>query len=141
MRSLQVLLRNTWLRAMLSAYHPRNLKSPCREVFYLAMHAVTKPSSTTAQLRVVFDASAKMKSRASLNDQLLVGPTVHAPLLDMLLRFCQYKVALTTDVSRMYRAVILPENRRDLHRFVWRRAQSDVLTDYRMTRLTFGVSA
>ena len=59
----------------------------------------------------------------------------------MLLRFRQHKVALTTDVSRMYRAVLLPENQRDLHRFVWRRAPSDVLTDYRMTRLTFGVSA
>ena len=41
----------------------------------------------------------------------------------------------------MYRAVLLPQNQRDLHRFVWRRALSDVLTDYRMTRLTFGVSA
>ena len=91
----------------------------------------------------MFDASAKTKSGASLNDQLLVGPTVHAPLLDVLIRFRQYKVALTTDVSRMYRAVLLPENQRDLHRFVhvWRMAPSDVLADYRMTWLTFGVSA
>ena len=52
---------------------PQEFEKPCREVFYLPMHAVTKPSSTTTQLRVVFDASAKMKSGASLNDQLLVG--------------------------------------------------------------------
>ena len=126
---------------MLSLYQLREMEKPCREVFYLPMHAVVKQSSTTTQLRVVFDSSAKTKSGASLNDQLLVGPTVRAPLIDVLLRFRQHKVVLTTDVSRMYRTVLLPESHRDLHRFVWWRDPSDVLTDYRMTRLTFGVSA
>ena len=38
--------------------------------------------------------------------------------------------------------VLLPESQlRDLHRFVWRRNEHDTLKDYRMTRLTFGVSA
>ena len=105
------------------------------------MHAVTKPLSTTKQFRVVFDYSVKTKSGASLNDQLLVVPAVHAPLLDLLLRFRQHKVALTTVVSRMCRAVIFHENRRDIHRFVLWRAPSDVLTDNGMTRLTLGVSA
>ena len=41
----------------------------------------------------------------------------------------------------MYRAVLLPKTQRDLHRFVWRRNGRDELRDYRMTRLTFGVSA
>ena len=62
----------------------KDLDKPCEDVFYLPMHAVTKQSSTTTQLRVVFDASAKTRSGVSLNDQLLVGPTVHAPLLDVL---------------------------------------------------------
>ena len=119
----------------------KDLDKPCEEVFYLPMHAVTKESSTTTQLRVVFDASAKTGSGVSLNDQLLVGPTVHAPLLDVLLRFRCHRIALTTDISRMYRAVRLPPAQRDLHRFVWRRSPNETLSDYRMTRLTFGVSA
>ena len=119
----------------------KDLDKPCEEVFYLPMHAVTKESSTTTQLRVVFDASAKTRSGVSLNDQLLVGPTVHAPLLDVLLRFRCHRVALATDISRMYRAVSLPPDQRDLHRFVWRRNPNEALRDYRMTRLTFGVSA
>ena len=41
----------------------------------------------------------------------------------------------------MYRAVLLPEYQRDLHRFVWRESTQQPLKDYRMTRLTFGVSA
>ena len=41
----------------------------------------------------------------------------------------------------MYRAILLPESQRDLHRFVWRRKEHGTLKVYRMTRLTFGVSA
>ena len=51
--------------------------------------------------------SAKSASRISLNDMLLVGPTVHPPLMDVLLRFRMHRVALTTNVSKMYRAVEL----------------------------------
>ena len=76
-------------------------------VYYLPMHAVQKNSSTTTKLRVVFDASAKPASGLSLNDLLSVGLTVHSTLIDMLLRFRLHCVALTTDVSRMYRAVLL----------------------------------
>ncbi len=89
----------------------------------------------------MFDGSAKSTSGVSINDQLLVGPTVHSSLVDVLLRFRMHRIALTTDVSRMYRAVALPENERDLHRFVWRKQPSDTLQDYRMTRVTFGISS
>ena len=111
------------------------------EVFYLPMHAVYKSSSTTTKLQTVFDASAKSSSGVSLNDTLLVGPTVHRPLIDVLLRFRQHRIALTADVSKMYRAVELPLADRDLHRFVWRFNSKEVLKVYRMTHVTFGVSA
>ena len=77
----------------------------------------------------------------TLNDTLLVGPTVHSSLVDVLIRFRLHRVALTTDVSRMYRAVLLVPSDRDLNRFVWRSDPSHTLKDYRMTRLTFGVNA
>ena len=115
-------------------------KTP-QDVFYLPIHAVRKESSTTTKVRAVFDASAKSSTGVSLNDLLLVGPTVHPPLVDVPLRFRQHRVALTTDVSRMYRAVSLAPSDQDLHRFVWRRNPGDCLEDYRMTRVTFGVSA
>ena len=67
--------------------------------FYLPMHGVTKDSNTTTWFKVGFDASAKSSFGTSLNDQLLVGPTVHLPLVDVLLRFHQHRIALTTDVT------------------------------------------
>ena len=118
-----------------------DLTNPPPEIFYLPMHAVYKYSSTTTKIRAVFDASAKSTTGVSLNDCLLVGPTVHAPLIDVLLRFRSYKIAITTDVSKMYRAIELTNSDRDLHRFIWRSNPSDIIQDYRMTRVTFGVSA
>ena len=55
----------------------------------------------------MFDASAKSSSDVSLNDTLLVRPTVHPPLIDVLLRFCLHRITLTADVSKMYRAIEL----------------------------------
>ena len=52
-----------------------------------------------------------------------------------------HRIGLTADVNKMYRAVELTMADRNLHSFVWRSSPGEVLKDYRMTRLTFGVSA
>ncbi len=119
-----------------------DLQKPNEDVFYLPVH---KEHRSTVQLRTkiraVFDASAKSTTGVSLNDTLLVGPTVHPPLIDVLLQFRLHKIAITADVSKMYRAIELAQPDRDLHRFVWRSKSDNTLVDYRMTRITFGVSA
>ena len=69
------------------------------------MHGVTKESSTSTKLRVIFDASAKTSNGLSLNDTLCVGPTLHPNLDHILLKFRTYKIALTGDISKMYREV------------------------------------
>ena len=76
-----------------------------------------------------------------LNDRLLVGPTVNTSLIDVLLGFRQHKVTLTSDMSKIYRAVLLAENQRDHHRFAWRQDMKHPFKDHTMMRLTFGVSA
>ena len=118
-----------------------DMNKPPHRVFYLPIQAVVKESSTTSKIRAVFDASAKSSTGISLNDTLLVGPTVHSSLVDVLLRFRLHRIALVADVSRMYRAIELTEEDKDLHRFVWRNSSTDTLRDFRMTRVTFGVSA
>ncbi len=118
-----------------------DFEKPPTLTFYLPMHAVYKASSSTTKVRAVFDASAKSSTSVSLNDILLVGPTVHPTLIDVLLRFQMHPVALTADVSKMYWAVELVDDDKDFHRFVWRNNPNDSLVDYRMTRVTFGVSS
>ena len=119
----------------------KDLGKPQSKVFYLPMHAVYKTSSATTKVRAVFDASTKSTTGVSLNDCLLVRPTVHSPLIDVLLRFRLHRVAITTDISKMYRAIELVEPDRGIYRFVWRSTPSEVVKDYRMTRVTFCVSA
>ena len=73
------------------------------------MHAVHKKDSTTSKLRIVFDGSASTALSPSLNNHLLVEPSVHTPLIDVLLRFMKYKVSLTNDEP----------HHKDPDRFVW----------------------
>ena len=109
--------------------------------FYLPMHSVVKQSSTSTKLRVVFDGSATTSSGVSLNHLLQVGPTLHPTLANILIKFRTFPVALTADVAKMYREVELLPTDRDLHRFIWRPTPQEHLQDFRMTRVTFGVSA
>ena len=118
-----------------------DLYKPVEQVFYLPTHAIRKELSMTTKVRAVFDASAKSSTGVSLNDLLLVGPTIHPSLVDVLLRFRFYRIALTADISKMYRAVELIQSNKDLHRFIWRQSPEEPLQDFRMTRVTFAVSA
>ena len=117
-----------------------DLEKPPEQVFYLPMHTVRKDSSTTTKVRIVFDSSAKSSTGMSLNDKLLVRHTVHPPLINILLQFRFHRIALTTDVSKMYRAVRLVGSDKDLHRFVWRKEPSEPLVDYRMTASSFAAN-
>ncbi len=64
-----------------------DISKPCEVVLYLPMNAVVKESSTTTKVRAIYDASAKPLTGVSLNVQLLVGPTMHSSLIDVLLCF------------------------------------------------------
>ena len=119
---------------------PPNLTSQGSH-YYLPMHGVTKPGSTSTTLRVVFDASARTTSNQSLNDILHVGPTLHPTLETILVQFRIHSIAISADISKMYRAVHLDPADRDLHRFLWRENPDLPLRDYRMTRVTFGVTS
>ena len=114
---------------------------PVQDSYYLPIHAVFKQSSSTTKLRIVFDASCKTTSGASLNDILAPGPTVHPNLDQILMRFRSYQVAVSGDISKMYREVELCPQDRNLHRFLWRPDKTGLIGDYQMNRVTFGVTS
>ena len=122
------------------ATEAENCKSDS-EVFYMPHHAVIKESSSTTKLCVVFDASAKSSSGLSLNDCLMVGPKVQEDILDILIRFRLHPVAFSGDVAKMYRQLMLAEDDRDYHRFLWRKEPEHPIREYRMRTVTFGVAS
>ena len=109
--------------------------------YFMPVHSVVKETSTTTKVRAVFDASAKTTSHASLNDLLAVGPTLHPTIDKILLRFRQYPVALSSDIAKMYREVLLHPEDQPLHKYIWRESPQDQWKEYQMTRVTFGVAA
>ena len=119
-----------WLKSTLRCDTQCFHRASLDQVFYLSMHAVCKEHNTSTKNRVVFDSSAKFSSGISLNDTLLVGPTVHFPLLDVLIRF--RFIALTS--------LVTSAKCRDLHEFVWSRT-GILNTAYREMCSTFSLHA
>jgi hypothetical protein len=76
-----------------------------KKTFNLPHHPVFKHDSSTTRLRVVFDAYAKTTNGQSLNDRLLIGPTIQQDLFSILLRFRSYQIAFTADIGKMYRQI------------------------------------
>ena len=120
---------------------PEELCTPIQKSYFLPMHAVFKSSSTSTKIRVVFDASCKTSTDVSLNDVLEAGPTLHPNLDQILIRFRNYKVALSGDIAKMYREVNLSQPDRQLHRFLWREHPDQPIQAYCMNRVTFGVTS
>lgn len=118
---------------------PKDLGKPDSMIYYLPMHGVEKSCSTTTKLRVVCDASAKTSSGVSLNDTLLVGPSLYPRLTSVVNRFRVPRIGMTADVSKMYRQIALHPDKTDYHRFL-QRDEAGVMRDWRMTHLTFGVT-
>ncbi|XP_050338216.1 uncharacterized protein LOC126764587 [Bactrocera neohumeralis] len=109
--------------------------------YYIPHHCVLKPTSASTKLRVVFDASCQTTTQTSLNDLLLVGPTIQTELYMLLLRFRLYRYAITADVTKMYRQVSLNKNDRKFHYILWRAsADADLLT-YQLNTVTYGTAS
>ena len=120
---------------------PQDMLLPTASTYYMPIHSVIKESSTSTKIRAVFDASAATSTKASLNDLLAVGPTIQPSLDQTLLKFRLYPIAISGDISKMYREILLSPSDRSLHRFLWRASPSEAWVDYEMLRVTFGVTA
>ncbi|XP_065354778.1 uncharacterized protein LOC135949214 [Calliphora vicina] len=112
-----------------------------KQAYYMPHHAVLKPSSTTTKLRVVFDASCKTSNNLSLNDQLLVGPTVQNDLYTILLKFRKFEIGFTADIGKMYRQVTIHPADRQFQTILWRNSPDEATREYQLTTVTYGTSA
>ncbi|XP_036320416.1 uncharacterized protein LOC118734872 [Rhagoletis pomonella] len=74
---------------------------------YLPHHGVSKASSTTTILRVVFNAARKYSTGVSLNDCLYNGPKMQNDLANILLNWRQYKFSFTGDIEKIYGQILV----------------------------------
>ena len=114
-----------------------------KRTHYLPHHAVIREDKSTTKLRVVYDASAR-SSGPSLNDCLYSGPSLTQNIVDIMLRFRAYKVALTGDLEKAFLMIHIDESDRDVLRFLWVddiHSPNPKIIPLRFTRVVFGVSS
>lgn len=119
--------------------HMSAVDDPLDDGNYLPHHAVIKNASETTKVRVVFDASAKSKSGVSLNELLLVGPTIQYKIFTHLIRFRMHKFLIMADIEKMYRQVLMHPDDRKFLRIVWRVDGS--IKTFQLNTVTFGVAS
>lgn len=108
---------------------------------YLPHHAVVKESSSSTKVRVVFDASLRTKNGKSLNESLLIGPTIQDDLIAIILRWRKHRVAFTADVKMMCRQIMVHSEDTDYQRIVWRNEPNSPIIDYNLLTVTFGTAS
>lgn len=115
------------------------LKDPT--AVYLPHHAVIRNDKTTTKVRIVFDASMKGTNGVSLNDDLMVGPTLQPPLRHIIMCWRIHPISLCADIVKMYRQVKVNPEQVDFQRVVWRDDPGSEIEEYRLLRVTFGTAS
>ena len=103
---------------------------------YISHHGVLKDSKTTP-LRVVTNSSLNNGGN-SLNSCIASGPNSLNPMLDVMIRFRTYEVAIQYDLSKAYNTLRTGPVEKHLRRFIWRFDPSQEWQEYALDRVHFG---
>ena len=106
--------------------------------YFLPHHGVLKENSLTTKLRVVFDGSAHVNGHPSLNDVLCNGPKLQEDLLWIILKFRFNKIAIISDIEKMFRQIVLHRDDRNLQKILFRFSPNSPLTFIRLSTVTYG---
>ena len=120
------------------------LKGHSERTYYLPHHPVVRQDKVTTKITVVFDASCAEGDRPSLNQCLHIGPSFGQSILEILIRFRTYEVALIGDVEKAFLMIRVAEKDRDALRFLWfdnPYLVTPQIVPYRFTRVVFGVAS
>ena len=106
--------------------------------FYIAHHAVFKPTSKSTPCRIVFNSSARHLGY-SLNEHLAKGPSLLNNLLGILLRFREGRHAFIGDISKMFHSIDIGIQDQMTHLYVWRGCNLEIEPKtYAMTSVNMG---
>ncbi|XP_076291067.1 uncharacterized protein LOC143214214 [Lasioglossum baleicum] len=109
--------------------------------YYLPHHPILKQSSLTTKLRVVFDASAKTSKGISLNDTMLIGPTIQDDIFSIIARFRSHSYVLMADIEKTYRQVFIHPDERKYQKILWRSNPREPIKTYTLNTITYGTSS
>nr|CAD2206059.1 unnamed protein product [Meloidogyne enterolobii] len=102
------------------------------------------PVITPKKIRIVYDASARVKGGKSLNDHLYRGPIIMPDLAGLLIRFRIPKIAMWSDIEKAFHALELDPEDREVVKFIWVKDIREPISlkniqYYRFSKVPFGV--
>ncbi|XP_024890929.1 uncharacterized protein LOC112466832 [Temnothorax curvispinosus] len=105
---------------------------------YIPHHPIIRESSTTARLRVVFNASNPTSNGTSLNDHLLTGQKLQTDLAAVLLRWLLPRYVYSADITKMYRQIEIDPRDVDYQRILWLDRETRAIIAFLLLVLTYG---
>ncbi|XP_058443961.1 uncharacterized protein LOC131425801 [Malaya genurostris] len=113
------------------------LTTPQSHIWYLPMFPVVNPNKP-GKTRLVWDAAAKSYG-VSLNSVLLKGPDLLTSLISVLIRFREFRMAVSGDIREMYHQILMRPADQHRQRFFWKEKETDTNpSTYIMQVLSFG---
>ena len=107
--------------------------------YYLPHRPVLTPTKNT-KIRPVFDATARVSGKPSLNDVLDKGPSLVELIPDIMDRFRLFPIGLSADIEKAFLQLSISPQHRDFLRFFHPLGNGKEII-YRHCRVVFGVSS
>ncbi|XP_044760168.1 uncharacterized protein LOC123317628 [Coccinella septempunctata] len=105
--------------------------------YFLPHHGVLKTDSSTTKLRAVFNGSSPTSTGISLNDIMHTGAKLQLDVIDVLMWVRKFKFVFSTDITKMYRQILVHPDDWDLQSILWLDSNNNVKT-YHLTTVTYG---
>ncbi|GFX46293.1 integrase catalytic domain-containing protein [Trichonephila clavipes] len=107
--------------------------------YFLPHHDVYRPEKSTTKVRVVFNASSPTDNGLSLNDIQLNGGVFQDDLYAQMIRFRTFLYALSADIKKMYRMILIDSEQRCLQQILWKDNKHDRVKTYELQTVTYGI--
>ncbi|GFW40980.1 uncharacterized protein TNCV_4370281 [Trichonephila clavipes] len=108
---------------------------------YIPHHGVYCPEKSSTKLRVVFNASCPTSNGRSLNFLQANGGIIQDELSSIIIRFRKHPFAITADIEKMYRMILITQSQRDCLRILWKSDKNYPVSTYRLNTVTYGTTS
>ncbi|GFT33513.1 integrase catalytic domain-containing protein [Trichonephila clavipes] len=109
--------------------------------YFLTHHGIYRPEKSTTKVRVVFNASSPTYNGLSLNDIQLNGGVIQDDLYAEIVRFRTSRYALTADIKKTYRMILIDSEQRCLQQILWKDNKHDRVKSYEPQTVTFRMTS
>lgn len=126
-----------FINEFLTLSHMSEVRDSVENGYYTPHHGVC----TSGKFRVVFNASCPTTTGVTLNDCQLVGPKLQLDLADILMVFRSFEVAITVDVVKMFRQVVVTSQHQKYQKILFRFSPDEQIRVFKIHRVIYGQAA